>query len=273
MKKFIILAFSSLISISLFAACGKAPAQNTSSELPSSSSSAISSEISSEENQTKGAVIYIGSGDSFKEYPLEYDGEITPEILIEEMSRLTGWNLDLADKVYSGKGGMTVCFADTAAIFTGPPEKQNEEFFVYDTEQLCSEILDSIKHTLQYNFIDRELGNPDNLDVYYCVADNKPITIEALGVTIPIDEPYSSWKEITVDKNTDAKVYTADCEFEGLADSHSVEVLIDGNVEVFQFYDDDLYGALSKMEIGESFSCQYAVDNETETKTMLKIVN
>lgn len=44
------------------------------------------------------------------------------EAMVAGMAELTGWNLDLADEITSGPGGMTVSFADTCSIFTGPPD-------------------------------------------------------------------------------------------------------------------------------------------------------
>ena len=82
-------------------------------------------------------------------------------------------------------------FADTCSIFTGPPDPQKEEFHVYDAGELAATILDSIQHTLQYNFVDPEKGEPSSLDIYYCDAAGESITIPGLDVTIPMDTPYS----------------------------------------------------------------------------------
>lgn len=141
--------------------------------------------------QSQPAVIYIGMGENFREFPIQYAGELSPELLIEQMSALTGWNLDLADEVSMGKSGMTVCFAETCALFTGPPKEQKEDFFVYDAAQLANIILDSIKHTLQYNYGTPELGDPSALEIYYSMEGDKPLALEPLGVTLPLGEPYN----------------------------------------------------------------------------------
>ena len=76
------------------------------------------------------AVLYIGTRDGgFTEYPMTYEGTLTPEILIAGIADLTGWDMTLAENVTTGKGGMSVCFADSSALFNGPPDPQNEEFF------------------------------------------------------------------------------------------------------------------------------------------------
>lgn len=143
--------------------------------------------------QGQTATLYIGRSDTgFTEYPVEYTGTLTPEWLIEQIASLTGWNLDLADSVSSGKGGMTVDFAATSSIVTGPPEPQKDDFFVYDSIELVQTILDSIQHTLQYNFVDPELGDPNNLDVYFCL-EGGDITL-ADGPYVPHDLPYSGLK-------------------------------------------------------------------------------
>ena len=83
--------------------------------------------------QSQTATLYIGSsGSGFTEYPVSCTGTLTPDWLIGQISDLTGWNLDLAEPVSTGKGGMTVDFANTSALVVGPPDPQKEEFFVYD---------------------------------------------------------------------------------------------------------------------------------------------
>lgn len=145
-----------------------------------------SSDGSAEEAQE---FLYITlDGHSYESYP--YHGESTPEGLLKGIEELTGWNLSLADEITTGKGGISVTFAEDACLFTGPPEEQKEEFHVYDATQLVLSVLGSVQATLQ-NWASP--AAPDNVDIYYAMgADIKPLTIENLGVTWPIDEPYSS---------------------------------------------------------------------------------
>ena len=111
------------------------------------------------------AMVYIGTKtNGFTEYPMTYDGELTPEKLIQGIADLTGWDLTLADP-------------------------QREQFFVYDAEQLAETILDSIQKTLQEGFT-LEGGDPDALDIWYYMEGEQPLELPALGLSWPSDQPY-----------------------------------------------------------------------------------
>lgn len=141
--------------------------------------------------ESKSTMIYVGkAGDTMIEYPCESSDNPTPEMLISTMAGVTGWNLDLADNVTVGKGGMTVCFAKTSSLFTGIPENQTEEVTVSDDEELIRTILDSIQYTLQHNFVDSESGDPSSLEIYYCMEGDQPLELPLIGKTLPIDQPY-----------------------------------------------------------------------------------
>lgn len=135
------------------------------------------------------ATLYIGRDGQFQEYPVTSSEEITPEWLIAQMASLTGWNLDLAEPITSGKGGASVSFAESSSIVTGPPEPQKEEFFVYDSVELLQTILDSVQHTLQYYFVDPTLGDPQLLDLYFSLDDEDIVLPD--GVVVPFDQPYA----------------------------------------------------------------------------------
>jgi hypothetical protein len=129
--------------------------------------------------------IFLG-GEDYTVYP--YQGESTPDALVAGIAELTGWNLSLADDITDGKGGMTVSFAADACLFTGPPQTQQEAFYVADAYQLTFAVLDSVQKTLQAW---ASPVNPDSVDVYFCQAGDLPLTLETLGVTWPMDTPYS----------------------------------------------------------------------------------
>lgn len=137
------------------------------------------------------AVLFITTdGTNYTEFPMGYSDELTAELLISEMAFVTGWNLDLADEVTSGKGGMTVSFADTSALVVGPPDEQKDQFFCYDTYHLVESILNSVQYTLQYNFVDPALGSPEALDIYFCGEGDEELYIPQIDVTVSMYEPY-----------------------------------------------------------------------------------
>ena len=136
------------------------------------------------------AVLYIGTkAGGFREYPLEHQGVLTPEELIQGIGDLTGWDLTLAEPVTDGKGGMSVCLAGSSALFQGPPEPQKDEFHVYSAEELAETILDSIQKTLQ-NYYVIDPGDPDCLDIWYYLEGEKPLELPELGLSWPLEEPY-----------------------------------------------------------------------------------
>ena len=136
---------------------------NVSGSQPGSQSSGDISGAQPEKLQT--ATLYIGMDGQIKEYPLEAAEEITPEALVAGISGLTGWNLDLAGEITDGKGGMTVMFAETSALFVGPPDPQKDEFRVFDAGQLDQTVLDSVQKTLQNWAVVPGVGDPDRVDI------------------------------------------------------------------------------------------------------------
>ncbi len=109
--------------------------------------------------------------------------------MVKGIEQLTGWYLPLADEITTGKGGITVCFAEDACIFTEPPEPQKDEFHVFDREQFLYAVLTSVQSTLQHW---ANPTNPESVDVYYAMGDNQPIRFDDLGVTWQsLEQPYS----------------------------------------------------------------------------------
>ena len=145
--------------------------------------------------QTQAYTLYVGTADdTFASYPAAAtaldpaaDSAGVVKHLLSELSKLTGWNLD-ASEIYVGKGGVTISWADTCALYTGPAEPQKEGFHMYDANQLAYTLLDSVKRTIQCAF---SPANPDSLNVWFCAADGSALKLDNLGVTLPIDQPYS----------------------------------------------------------------------------------
>lgn len=140
------------------------------------------------------AALYIGTkAGGFSEYPMTYEGELTPETLIQGIADLTGWDLTLAEPVVTGKGGMSVCLSGESALFNGPPDPQKDQFHMYSAEQLAETILDSIQKTLQEGFT-LEGGSPDALDIWYYMEGERPLELPGLGLSWALDQPYQ-WAE------------------------------------------------------------------------------
>ena len=145
-------------------------------------------------SQAQAYTLYVGTDGSFTSYPAAAtdldpaaDSAAVVKHLLSEMSKLTGWNLDTGD-IYVGKGGVTVSWASTCALYTGPAEPQKDQFHMYDASQLAFTLLDSVQRTIQCAF---SPANPDSLDVWFCAADGSALKLDNLGVTLPIDQPYS----------------------------------------------------------------------------------
>ena len=177
----------------LFTACGVSQPTKPDSDFPETPSAdtdqaPVEQPTEQPEAQAYSATLYIGRDGQFQEYPVTSSEEITPEWLIAQIASLTGWNLDLAEPVTSGRGGASVTFAESSSIVTGPPEQQKEEFFVHDSVELLQTILDSVQHTLQYYFVDPTLGDPQSLDLYFSL-NNEDIVLPD-GVVVPFDQPY-----------------------------------------------------------------------------------
>lgn len=142
------------------------------------------------QTETTSGNIYIGMlGKTMTEYPCQNSDNMTPEMLISTIAGMTGWNLELADKVVEAEdGGLKVCFASTSSLFTGLPENQAEEFAVASEEELIATILDSIQYTLQSNFPSGENGS---LNIYYSMEGNQPLNLTSIGKTVAMDQPYN----------------------------------------------------------------------------------
>ncbi|MFI3169205.1 MAG: hypothetical protein R3Y06_04585 [Faecalibacterium sp.] len=151
------------------------------------------------DNSTATLYITLDRGQSFVEVPVALEDNLPADytetelayFLIEEIANTTGWNLDLAEDITSGKGGFGICFAGTSSLFVGPPEPQVDEFFVYDAYGLSEAILDSVKYTLQYNFVDATLGDSSSLDIYFYGENDTDLTLDNINGYVPMTEPYT----------------------------------------------------------------------------------
>ena len=198
LKRIFTLLLAGLLALSL-TACGDgidagSPSRESSSSI---ASSGVSTSSDSHEANPRGLTLRVGKDGKFTDYPWEYTGKLNdagvvpPAEAIAALGELTGWDLSLADEVTDGKGGMTVTFAKSCAIFTGPPEQQKEEFHMYSADQLAATVLDSIRQTLETNY-----GGTEGLDVYFCGPDGGDLVLESLGVTISSTKPYTTFPSL-----------------------------------------------------------------------------
>ena len=200
-RRFLSLLLGACMLLSLLAGCStkkpdegqaSSPSISADSSAVSSASEPVASEPEESQSaaQSQTATLYVGTkAGGFSENPLEYEGELTPEILIQGIADLTGWDLSLAEAVTSGKDGMSVCLSSTSSLFVGPPDPQKDEFHMFGAEQLAETILDSIQKTLQEGFTE-EGGNPDALAIWYYMEEEQPLELPNIDRSWPIDQPY-----------------------------------------------------------------------------------
>ena len=110
--------------------------------------------------------------------------------VLSAMAKITGWNLDLADQIYSGKGGITVTFADTCTLLTADVSEEGDQTETAQRDQL---VLDSVKKTLQCWAVDPDLGDPDAVAVWFCGPDGGDLVLAGTGITLSSTEPYTKF--------------------------------------------------------------------------------
>ena len=67
------------------------------------------------------------------------------------------------------------------------------------------------------------------------------------------------------------EVLTLTGEFQGLADGHSAEVLVNGEPQVYQFFDEVVISAFEVMESGITIQFDVEIDAENNTQTIVKL--
>lgn len=129
--------------------------------------------------------LYIWNVDSWKTVQYKYRDTLTVQKLLEGLSYVTNWNLSTsAIKLRDQK--CAIWWSGTCSLYTGFPKKQAKEYIVFDRKDLDAAILDSVKKTIEEN-----LGL--SYTIYYGSADGGDLRLSDQGITIPVDEPYSSF--------------------------------------------------------------------------------
>lgn len=216
-KKLYTVAAASITALALLlTACGNSNAASTKTKETTSKAAGKSSS-----EKTESMILYIGLTDQLKEVPC--DCEATPDALIAALAEETGWDLTLAKPVTHDEGttGLAVAFAGDSAIYTAPPEKQKEDYHVYDAEDYIYTVLSSTAETLKQNlnaeyvaFTSPDDGNLDfeNGGYHFYLSsrvdwneeavrtNNEPLPEDSIGQTSldPIGETPLGWHNLTI---------------------------------------------------------------------------
>ena len=67
------------------------------------------------------------------------------------------------------------------------------------------------------------------------------------------------------------EIVTLHGQFQGLADGHSAEVLVEDEAVVFQFFDEEIASLLEIMEVGTAIQFDVETDEKTGVKTIVKL--
>lgn len=72
-------------------------------------------------------------------------------------------------------------------------------------------------------------------------------------------------------QNGQMNVLTLQGEFQGLADGHSAEIIVDEEPVVFQFYEENVAELLNIMETGTDIQFDITVEAQTGVRTIVKV--
>ena len=70
---------------------------------------------------------------------------------------------------------------------------------------------------------------------------------------------------------TSGEILTLTGEFQGLADSHSAEVIVDGEAQSYQFFDEDVAAVLEGLDAGPTIQFDVENDAENQLQTIVKL--
>lgn len=204
------------------------------------------------------AALYIGTAGTYTVYPYIHEGEVTPDQLIAAIADLTGWDLSLDGPIFQNSSGITVTFSPNCALFTGPPEPQKEDFFVYDAQELCATILDSVCHTLQWNVVNENIADPKALSIYFRTSKGD-LSLDHIGFVQPAGLPYGGLMP-------EAQVCSAQGRFLG-ATAADATFELDGETLSMSFYDSDIAATVSRVTPGLEVTIVYLENGDTTVLT------
>lgn len=125
----------------------------------------------------------FGDPDSVERYAYSYSGDLTPQVLMDALTELTG--LDFEGTADTYPAGIYVAWGDFSTLITGMDgREQKDEFYMYDTESLRWFMMDSLWYTLCEN-----LGE---INVFYSREGQSEMSFDDEGpsLTLNLDTPY-----------------------------------------------------------------------------------
>lgn len=137
------------------------------------------------EPQYQYANVYVGTfgrtKDSFTENTMPYTGEVTPEMLIEGIAALTKEKIVLDDDVeVSVSGGyvyINVYFSEKSSIYSRLDSES-----LSDMKVRVYTVLDSIKKTMQAQYVSKANNIDGRVKVYFSTEDESEFVIDNLGL-------------------------------------------------------------------------------------------
>lgn len=129
--------------------------------------------------------LFIWNVDTYKTVQWKYRDTLTVRKLLEGIQHETNWDLSVADVKLSDQD-VTIQWSESSSLYKGLPKQQNREYMVFNRKDLDAAILDSVKTTIVEN-----LGL--SYSVFYADPRGGDLTLPEVGVTIPSDEPFSSF--------------------------------------------------------------------------------
>lgn len=134
------------------------------------------------------ATLYVGSGDSFREYRMIYTGELTPQKLLDSLAGLTGWDLATDGAPTTADGAITVSFAETSSVCGAGSAAARCALFEGDgARDTLVLMLDSVRKTLAAAFPDAQGSEPQ---IYFTAPQGGDIFRKDLRCFIDAATPY-----------------------------------------------------------------------------------
>lgn len=126
------------------------------------------------------AYLYVGRGEDYRSYKINYEENLSADMLIEKLAELTGWDLTLTKPVVSSESKMSIDFSKNSSVFTGRVKQEREPFEIDSKSELIYTILDSVAYTLKRNFVIHE--NPETVFEIAYSCEGKNIEVDGKKV-------------------------------------------------------------------------------------------